>query len=127
MHITSREHKIRTTVYLSLLLLSAVLMSGCVTGQSVRALTPGMSRAEVIKVMGKPDGFKVAGEYTALKYANRLLSGWSWDTTDYTLILKDDKLIEYGPGEIREREVGGFQTLFIHQNVSGSLNHNIVR
>jgi hypothetical protein len=37
-------------------------------------------------------------------YTNRLISGWSWDRTDYTVILKDGHVVEYGPGQVRQRE-----------------------
>jgi hypothetical protein len=74
-----------------------------------------MSQEKVTHIMGKPDGFQQQGEYTVYKYTNRLLSGWSWDRTDYSLVFKDDKLVEYGTGEVRERKVGGIRIIFIHQ------------
>jgi hypothetical protein len=66
------------------------------------SVQPGMTKAEVISTLGNPDGFQTAGEYEALKYANRLMSGWSWDRTDYFVILKDDQVVEYGNGEVRQ-------------------------
>jgi len=44
-----------------------------------------------------------------------LISGWSWDRADYFAILKGDKVTEYGSGEVREKNVGGIRTIFIHQ------------
>ena len=101
-------HKIAVLV-LSLLLIS------CATGEKVTRLDPGMSQDRVVQIMGKPDGFQQRGEYTIYKYTNRLISGWSWDRTDYSFIFKDGKLIEYGAGEIRERNVGGMHSVFIYQ------------
>ena len=88
---------------------------GCATGDLVPQLGPGMSQEQVVNVLGKPDGFKQRGEYKIYIYTNRLISGWSWDRTDYTFIFKENQLVEYGPGEVRERNVGGVHTFFIHQ------------
>jgi outer membrane protein assembly factor BamE (lipoprotein component of BamABCDE complex) len=97
------------------LLLTALLCS-CVTGEQVATLDPGMSKERVVRIMGRPDGFQTRGDFTLFKYTNRLIHGWSWDRTDYTIIFDaSDKLIEYGPGEVRERNVGGIHTVFIYQ------------
>ena len=46
------------------------------------------------------------GEYEALQYTDLLINNWSifsglsWSRTDYSVILKDDQVIEYGPGKI---------------------------
>ncbi len=92
-----------------------LLLISCATGEKVTRLDPGMSQDRVVQIMGKPDGFQQRGEYTIYKYTNRLISGWSWDRTDYSFIFKDGKLIEYGAGEIRERNVGGMHSVFIYQ------------
>ena len=60
-------------------------------------------------------GVSPASRNFVLKYTNKLISGWSWDKTDYFVILKDGKVTEYGSGEVRERNVGGIHTIFIHQ------------
>lgn len=89
---------------LGLLLIVAVLVLvwGCATGEKVRAsVREGMSKAEVIQVLGNPDGFRRAGAFEALMYTNRLISGWSWDRTDYTVILQDGRVVEYGSGDVR--------------------------
>jgi hypothetical protein len=60
--------------------LPAVLAAliGCATGERMRSLREGMSKDEVIGVLGNPDGFQRSDDYEALRYANRLMSGWSW-------------------------------------------------
>ncbi len=63
-----------------------LLISACATGEKVKEVAPGMTEQQVISVMGKPDSFRQNGEYTLYKYTNRLISGWSWDRTDYTFI-----------------------------------------
>ncbi len=74
-----------------------------------------MSKDEVVQVLGKPDGFKQSGDYIIYKYTNRLISGWSWDRADYSFIFKDDRLVEYGAGDVREKNVGGIHSVFVYQ------------
>lgn len=87
-----------------LILISALaaLLLGCATGQTVRSdIHAGMSKQQVVAVMGKPDGYRQSGNYEALEYANRLISGWSWDRADYYIILKGNEVVSYGPGKVR--------------------------
>ena len=81
----------------------ATMLSSCVTGDKVRqSIHEGMTKEEVISALGNPDGFKRAGDYESLSYTNRLISGWSWDRADYTVILKSGLVVEYGPGQVRQ-------------------------
>ncbi|WP_263081866.1 outer membrane protein assembly factor BamE [Endozoicomonas sp. Mp262] len=96
-------------------LLLVMLLTGCVTGEKVASINPGMSQNEVVQVLGKPDGFRQSGDYTIYKYTNRLISGWSWDRADYSFVFKDTHLVEYGAGEVRERNVGGIHSVFVYQ------------
>jgi len=89
------------------------VFTACATGERIVRLDPGMSKNQVIEVMGRPDGFKAEGEYEVLRYTNRLISGWSWDRADYNVILKDGKLVEYGAGEVRTKQVGTSTILFL--------------
>lgn len=89
------------------------LISACATGERIVRLDPGMSKNQVIEVMGRPDGFKAQDGYEVLRYTNRLISGWSWDRADYNIIMKDGILIEYGAGEVRTKQVGTSTLLFI--------------
>ena len=92
-----------------------ITITGCATGEKITRLSPGMSQADVVRNLGRPDGFRTEGDCTVLKYTNKLISGWSWDRADYFVILKDDQVTEYGSGEVREKNVGGIHTIFIHQ------------
>ena len=47
-------------------------------------------------------GFQRNGEYEALVYTHRLISGWSWDRTDYTIILQNGGVVQYGTGQVRQ-------------------------
>ena len=81
-------------------------LQGCATGERMRGVSEGMTKEEVVSQLGEPDGYRRSGDYEALQYTNRLISGWSWDRTDYTVILRDDRVVEYGSGEVRERDPG---------------------
>ena len=78
-------------------------------------LRPGMTKAEVEKIVGRPDGFEASGFQEAYKYVKRLRSGWSWDQADYVLLFENDKLVKYGPATIYPREMqSNTQTINIH-------------
>lgn len=81
---------------------TAVLVLGCVTGEKITRVEPGMSKAEVIDILGRPDGYWSEGEYEALQYTNRLISGWSWDRADYGIILKSGRVTGFGAGHVRQ-------------------------
>lgn len=101
-------------VMVALLALS-LLLSGCITGEQVRGgVHEGMTKEAVIELLGKPDGFKRDGDVETLQYVNRLISGWSWDRTDYAIILTNGKVTEYGPGEVRQAPNGGFFIYHVH-------------
>jgi hypothetical protein len=93
----------RHLMLIILLSLFMIPLGGCATGEKVRAnVREGMTKTEVIDVMGNPDGFRRAGDSEALVYTNRLISGWSWDRTDYTVILQRGHVVEYGTGQVRQ-------------------------
>ena len=93
-----------------------ITITGCTTGEKMSRLSPGMSQEDVVRTLGRPDGFRTEGDYTILKYTNRVISGWNTrDRADYFIILKHDKVTEYGSGEVRQTTVGGIHTIFIHQ------------
>jgi len=98
-----------------ILFIFLITITGCATGEKVAQLSPGLSQVDVVGTLGRPDGFRTEDNYTILKYTNRLISGWSWDKADYFVILKNDKVTEYGSGKVREKNVGGIHTIFIHQ------------
>ncbi len=91
-------------IRLSIVAAVLLFLLGCATGELVGSVEEGMSKDEVIGILGRPDGFQRSGEYEALRYTNRLVSGFSWDRADYTVILKSGRVVEYGPGEVRQRD-----------------------
>ncbi len=80
------------------------MLFACAHGSKMKNLQPHMTRQQVIQNLGKPDGYQTYGDYEVLKYSNKLMSGWSWGRADYYAILKNGRLVEYGTGEIREKE-----------------------
>lgn len=89
---------------LSVVFILAMALQGCAIGQKAQSLREGMTKNEVISQLGRPDGFMRNRNYEALQYTNRLISAWSWDRADYVVVLKNGRLVEYGPGEVRQRD-----------------------
>jgi len=94
---------------ITLALIASLLLISCATVGKMSSLREGMTRSEVVSTVGNPNGFHRNGEYEALLYTDLLISGWSvfsglsWNRTDYSVILKNDSVIEYGPGKILQR------------------------
>jgi hypothetical protein len=85
--------------------LAAFSLFGCVTGEKMHQVSPGMTQSEVIRILGKPDGFRSAPNgYQWFQYSHRLATGWAWDRADYNVVFKNGKVVEYGTGEVRVKE-----------------------
>jgi len=69
-------------------------------------LHAGMTKNQVIAVLGRPDGYKELEGHEIFSYSNRLSTGWSWDRADYNVIFKDGRVVEYGAGEVRPKGGG---------------------
>jgi hypothetical protein len=82
--------------------------------KKLQKISPGDSPSFVEKKLGRADGFKISGKFKVYHYNHKLISGWAYDRADFHVIFKDDKVVEYGMGEVREKDVGGVQTLFIY-------------
>lgn len=96
-----------------LALLATLMLSSCVTGGKMIGLREGMTKDEVIRTVGNPDGYQRSGDYEVLLYIERRTVAWSYfsgsfqDLVDYSVILKDGRVIEYGPGRTHQRDSGG--------------------
>jgi outer membrane protein assembly factor BamE (lipoprotein component of BamABCDE complex) len=86
----------------AMLVATLVAVAGCVTGERMASVSPGMTKDDVIGLMGKPDGFDSDGDHETLTYTNRLMSGWSWDRGDYIIELQNGKVVRYGVGAVRQ-------------------------
>jgi hypothetical protein len=74
------------------------LLSACTTGEQMSRLEPGMTRQQVVGILGRPNAVRSNGPYEQLEYTHRLITGWSWDRSDFKVILKDGWAIEFGHG-----------------------------
>ena len=87
---------------ISYILVSTLLLSACVTGESVKNLRSGMSKDQVISTIGNPDGYYFEDGYEVFQYRNRLMSGWSWNRADYYAKFMNDRLVAWDTNKIRE-------------------------
>jgi hypothetical protein len=90
----------------SFALLLCLVLVGCMTGEKMSGLHPGMTKAEVVQRLGRPDGFKVVSGCEVLSYNNRLASGWAWDRADYNVVVCNGRVTEYGQGQVRPKANG---------------------
>lgn len=88
-------------------------LASCTAGEKVSRLSEGMSTDQVVALMGRPDGFERSGDFTAYRYVNRLVSGWGHDRADYAVIFKDDKVVQYGAGQVRAGQGPNVGYLFV--------------
>ncbi len=84
-------------------LILAVILCSCTGGEVIRnKFQPGMAKGEVVKLLGKPDGYSNRDGVETLQYTDLRVSGWGNAKADYRVSFKDGKLVEYGTGDVRE-------------------------
>lgn len=78
------------------------LAAGCATASGASsAIAPGMTRDDVLARMGKPDGYQFVDGIETMTYSDRLVSAWGWDRTDFSVQLRDGRVVGYGNGQVR--------------------------
>lgn len=84
------------------LIFLGILSTACTTGERIRhfGMRTGMSRDEVVRMLGNPDGDKTADERETLTYAGRRVSGWSNARTNYIVVLQSGRVSEYGTADL---------------------------
>jgi len=80
-----------------------IVLFGCAEEQ-IKNVHKGVSKSQVIALLGKPDGSQRSGGYEALRYTNRLINGTSVDHADYNVILAGGFVVDYGYGYVRQRD-----------------------
>ena len=65
-----------------------------------------MDKAEVVKILGKYSGSQKYDNYEVLRYNRHFISGWVDERADYSVILQNNKVTEFGPGDVQVEEVG---------------------
>ena len=84
-----------------LVILLFLFIVGCATGEKISSVEEGMSKEQVRSIMGSQDRIIQKNGATIYIYENRLMSGWSWDKTDYYIIFDDlDKVSSVDRGEV---------------------------
>ena len=82
--------------------LAAALLAGChTTGQKITALDPGSSRDQVVATLGRPDALSTMGDFEVYTYLARHRSRMSVTHTDYTVVMKEGHVVQFGPGLAR--------------------------
>lgn len=87
---------------LLLLLITAVFLSGCATVNKADLLSVGMTRAEVVRVMGDPASSKEENSKETLEYLLRpAFDPNSWDSfcgdkVRFLVILENGKVVRCG-------------------------------
>ena len=83
-----------------LLVLMAIVLSGCATMRSTNALSLGMTKQEVIKAMGTPDSVKARGGQETLEYIlamETFMGAPVYNSrVQYWVILENGKVVQYG-------------------------------
>lgn len=72
------------------LLISFVFLTSCATGERITSVREGMTKNEVYDIMGGQDKILQKDGKTMYVYKNRMVSGWSWEKTDYAIIFDQD-------------------------------------
>ena len=62
-----------TSVRSVIVVTAAFLLAGCFGGQQITQIDVGMYREQVIGILGRPDGYRSAGDTEAMTYSNRLM------------------------------------------------------
>ncbi|MDF3981589.1 hypothetical protein P3W24_06385 [Luteibacter sp. PPL201] len=80
----------------------AASLAGCQgMGAKIARLDVGTDRDEVIDRLGRPDSDRSMVGYEVLSWLDRRPSRFSFSHKDYTVVLKDGKVTQFGPGLIR--------------------------
>ncbi|MET0935685.1 MAG: hypothetical protein ABWX83_06845 [Luteibacter sp.] len=82
--------------------LVAALLAGCAGMSSkISRLEVGTGRDDVIERLGPPDSDRAIIGYEVMSWLDRRPGRFSFSHKDYTVVLKDGKVTQFGPGLIR--------------------------
>jgi hypothetical protein len=87
-----------------LILFSLALLSACATGEKFSRLHPGMTKSQVVGLLGNPKGYEQNGAYETLQYPGGLISGWSYDTADFSVVLRNGLVQSYGASNVQKAQ-----------------------
>ena len=86
------------------IILTAFALASCVTGEKFSHLHPGMTKPEVISLLGNPKGYEQNGAYETLQYPGGLVSGWSYDSADFSVTLHNGLVEKYGASNVQKAQ-----------------------
>jgi hypothetical protein len=78
---------------------------------------------ELVSRLGVFGQLRSSGAYEQLEYTHRLIAGWSWDRSDFKVILKGGRVVEFGHGEIRDRSP---QVVYVHSDTASQPERPII-
>jgi hypothetical protein len=86
--------------------IAAALLTACLAGcagmsSKVAHLEVGTGRDDVLERLGPPDSDRSMVGYEVLSWLDRRPGRFSLSHKDYTVVLKDGKVTQFGPGLIR--------------------------
>jgi len=91
--------KILTTLTLIFL----IFLSGCFGDIVKKDVQSGITKKELTDSLGQYDGYKSSGDFEVLSYVNKTITHWNTrGKADYFFIFKNDALVEWGTGDVRE-------------------------
>lgn len=80
----------------------ATAIAGCqTTGHKITTIDVGSTRDDVVATLGRPDSIRTVSDFEVLNYLDRHRTRMSLAHTDYAVVLKDGKVVQYGPGQVR--------------------------
>jgi hypothetical protein len=83
-------------------LILCLFIAGCTTGEKFSRLHPGMTKDQVISLLGNPKGYEQNDCFEILQYPGGLVSGWSYDTADFSVTLHDGVVEKYGASNVQK-------------------------
>jgi hypothetical protein len=93
--------RVRTNRAIVIILLATVLAGCAGMASKVSRLKIGAPRDEVIDRLGPADSDRTMVGFEVMSWLDRRPGRFSFSHKDYTVVLKDDKVVQFGPGLIR--------------------------
>jgi hypothetical protein len=100
----------------------SIVLSPRKAGVKLYGASASSLRQQVVGILGCPDAVRSNGSYEQLEYTHRLVTGWSWDRSDFNVILKNGRVVEFGHGEIRNRSPQMVYALGRNESTAASIS-----
>lgn len=91
----------------TLILAGVIFLAGCATAPKLNRLTVGMTKQEVVSVMGRPDSTSAVGDGVELLYYKLSPQGgpvMNLVTEDYVVKMVSGKVVSYGKASEIEKK-----------------------